>query len=119
MNEPEAKAGETRPQRDPLFTLLRINGLAGAALGVLFVCGALALDLGHLRRLIGFSTDGTIALALLLAGSIITFASVAMGSAIMMIRDKVTNRHSGGTPEFSDLAPAPLRAAMPRRPQRS
>lgn len=80
--------------RNPLFTLLLGNLIGGAGLGLLFVVGALALDLGHLRKLITFSADGATALLLLSVGSIVTFASAAMGSAIMM----VGARRGGDTP---------------------
>ena len=71
---------------DPLLALLAGNALWGGVLGVGFVAGALVLDLGHLRHLLTFSADGALALGLLTLGSIITFASVAMGGAVMMIR---------------------------------
>lgn len=77
----------TRRGRDPLFALLRFNGIAGAVLGLAFVALVLLLDLGHVRSLAFASPDGAIALLLLAVGSIITFASVAMGGAVMLMDD--------------------------------
>lgn len=82
---PEPAAPIARRRRDPLFTLLFANAVWGAGLGVLFVVAAIALDVGHLRTLIGLNADGLVALVLLSGGSIVTFASVAMGGAIMLI----------------------------------
>ncbi len=83
------------PLRDPLFSLLRYNLIGGAAVGLAFVAGVLILDLGRIRSLTGFSPDGVIALLLLTLGGIVTFASVAMGSAIMMIGRKDAARPNG------------------------
>ena len=71
--------------RDPLFRLLLVNGLGGAALGLVFVAGVVALDIGQLRGLLRWDGTSALALGLLAFGGIITFGSVAMGSAIMRI----------------------------------
>lgn len=99
--------------RDPLFALLAVNGIAGALLGLAFVAGAVWLDIGHLRRLVDFSSDGIIALLMLSAGSIITFGSVAMGSAVMMLgrKDKDDDENDGhGAHIHAELVPAITRA---------
>lgn len=83
-----AQASDPSRRRDPLLAMLATNALWGAGLGILFVVGVIALDLGHLRQLLTFSADGALALALLSVGSIVTFASVAMGSAVMMLGKK-------------------------------
>lgn len=108
---------ESPRPRNPLFALLLGNLIGGAALGLLFVAGAIALDLGHLRKLITFSADGAMALFLLSVGSIVTFASVAMGSAIMMV-----GAPQGGDPDAGKgrrfplaLVPRYARAGAPRR----
>lgn len=102
-------------QRDPLFVLLTINGIAGALLGILFVAGAIWLDIGHLRRLVGFTTDGVIAVALLTAGSIITFGSVVMGGAIMMLGRKERNGEDDKDRGIAIPATAALATAAVRR----
>ncbi|MFN3483818.1 hypothetical protein [Rhabdaerophilum calidifontis] len=100
-------------RRDPLFALLLGNALWGGALGLAFVAGVLALDLGHLRRLIGFDAEGLLALALLAGGSIVTFASVAMGGAIMMIEPR--DPPAAGRRRLTQLVPAPLGAVRRAR----
>lgn len=110
---PQNRSSHRKP-RDPLFTLLAINGVAGALLGILFVAGAIWLDIGHLRRLVSLNSDGLIAIALLTAGSIITFGSVVMGGAVMMLgrkeRDDEDNKGHGVS-----ITPLPVRVAVPGR----
>jgi hypothetical protein len=69
--------------KDRLFRLLAVNGILGAFLGAVFVAGLIALDTAGLRRLILGDPQGLVALALLLAGFVVTCASVMMGSAVM------------------------------------
>lgn len=107
-----SRSSQPKP-RDPLFTLLAINGAAGALLGVLFVVGAIWLDIGHLRRLVGFNSDGLIAVGLLTAGSIITFGSVVMGGAIMMLgrKERDPDEDRGRGEAIPALAAVPARRA--------
>jgi hypothetical protein len=72
--------------KNPLFRLLLINGLAGAGLGIVFVAGVLSLDLASLRTLLVQTGEWAVGLSLLVIGSVSTFASVAMGGAIMLVR---------------------------------
>ncbi len=72
--------------KNPLFRLLLVNGLAGAGLGIVFVAGVLALDLASLRTLLVQTGEWAVGLSLLVIGSVSTFASVAMGGAIMLVR---------------------------------
>jgi hypothetical protein len=76
--------------RYPLFRLLAINLAAGAALAVLLVGGLLWLDPGGLRHLIFTDRSPGVALGLLLFGFMVTFASTAMGSAIMALGQRET-----------------------------
>jgi len=76
--------------RYPLFRLLAINLAAGAALAVLLVGGLLWLDPGGLRHLIFTDRSPGVALGLLLFGFVVTFASAAMGSAIMALGERKT-----------------------------
>jgi hypothetical protein len=71
--------------RQPLFRLLAINLALGTATAVLMLGGLLALNPHGLRGLIFSDRSPGVALGLLLFGLIITFGSVAMGSAIMAI----------------------------------
>lgn len=70
---------------EPLLRLLAVNVLAGVTAAVLMLGGLLALNPGGLRDLMLADRDSGIALALLLFGLIVTFGSVAMGSAIMAL----------------------------------
>lgn len=81
--------------RHPLFRLLVINGLGGAALGLLFVAGVLALDVAGIRSLLASTGEWVIGLSLLSIGSITTFASVAMGGAIMLLPRDPDDHDSG------------------------
>jgi hypothetical protein len=69
----------------PLFRLLAINLLIGVTAALLAVGGLLALDLYGLRTRILADAAPVAPMLLLTAGFVITFGSVAMGSAIMRI----------------------------------
>lgn len=73
--------------RHPLARLLVVNGFAGAGLGILFVLAILAFDIAGIRTLLANGGEWIIGLALLTVGSVTTFASVAMGGAIMLVRN--------------------------------
>jgi hypothetical protein len=69
----------------PHIRFLALHALAGALAGS-FVAGLLLLaDAGGLATLIGSTGSPIAPLALLFGGFIITFASLAMGSAIMLL----------------------------------
>ena len=93
-----------------LLRFLLVNGLCGALLGLVFAGGVIALNLGHLRDLITFSQDGMLAVLLLSVGSIITFASVVMGGAVMLM-DKDEDDRSTGKRIHVALVPAPVTVA--------
>ena len=71
--------------REPLFRLLAINLAIGVFVAVLLVAGLIALDPAGLRDLIVADRSPGVAIGLLLFGFLITFCSVAMGTAIMAI----------------------------------
>jgi hypothetical protein len=66
----------------PLLRLLGVNCAAGVAVALLAVGGLLASH-PQLRGLIFSDQSPAVALALLSGGFIVTFASAAVGSAIM------------------------------------
>lgn len=101
-------------RRNPLLAMLAANALWGGVLGVGFVVGVIALDLGHLRKLLTFTPDGMIALGLLTIGSIVTFASVVMGGAVMMLERKDDNGPRGGKRSVRHLVP--VRVTVAARP---
>ena len=71
--------------REPLFRLLAINLAIGVSIAALMLGGLLALNPHGLRDLIIADRSPLVATGLLLFGLIVTFGSVAMGTAIMMI----------------------------------
>ncbi|RDD61177.1 hypothetical protein [Ferruginivarius sediminum] len=76
------------PQYEGVRFLLHhvVGGIVGA---VAFLALILAFDLGGLRQLILESRHGWLAGALLLFGLIVTFGSVAMAAAVMLLgRDR-------------------------------
>lgn len=81
--------------KNPLFHLLLVNGLAGAGLGLVFVAGVLVLDLASLRTLLMQTGEWAVGLSLLVIGSVSTFASVAMGGAIMLVPSDRTKTPPG------------------------
>ncbi len=99
MNETPHTTGTTPPLlRQPLFRLLAINLVIGIAVAGLMLGGLLMLNPGHLRDLILADRDGYAALGLLAFGLVVTFGSVAMGTAIMALgRTRRTDGDGGGT----------------------
>ncbi|MEJ2375783.1 MAG: hypothetical protein P8Y71_10300 [Pseudolabrys sp.] len=82
--------------RLPLIRLLAINLAAGFAVALLMLGGLLLINPGHLRELIFSDRTGPVALGLLLFGLVVTFGSVAMGSAVMMLGREPKKRGGGG-----------------------
>ncbi|WP_298884948.1 hypothetical protein [uncultured Bradyrhizobium sp.] len=103
--------------RIPLFRLLAINLAIGACAAVLLVGGLLWLNPGHLRELIFADRAPGIGLVLLLASFVITFGSVAMGSAIMAQGRKPEDGGGGGGHHRSQLCPQQLTQRTPPRSQ--
>ena len=71
--------------RQPLLRLLAVNLAAGIGAAVLMLGGLLELNPGGLRDLILADRAGAAALALLMLGLVVTFGSVAMGTAVMAL----------------------------------
>jgi len=94
--------------RQPLIRLLAVNCAAGAAAALLMLVGLMALNPGNLRALILADRMGTVALGLLLFGLVVTFGSVAMGSAIMALGRE---RDGDGQGHRAQALPARLRKA--------
>ncbi|MBS0244229.1 MAG: hypothetical protein JSS20_18830 [Proteobacteria bacterium] len=66
-------------------TLLFWNGLIGAAIGCVAAAAMLIADTGGIRTLAAQSGSLWLASALLAGSFALTFASLAMGSAIMLL----------------------------------
>ncbi len=103
---PARRAG---PLNQPLFRLLAINLAIGTAAAVLMLGGLLVLNPQDLRGLIAADRSPGVAIGLLLFGLLITFGSVAMGTAIMLIGRDDTERGAG------KLLPVAARAVAPAR----
>lgn len=82
--------------RLPLLRLLAINLAAGVTIAALMLGGLMALNPGNLRGLIMADRNGVAALMLLGFGLVVTFGSVAMGTAIMMLGKKPKQNNGGG-----------------------
>jgi hypothetical protein len=82
------------------------HALIGAAAAVVFVAAMLALDVGGLATLIGTSSSGTLAVALLTFFTALTFGGLQMGIAIMSMKEE---RDEGGLPDDAQLEPVPVR----------
>ena len=85
--------------RLPLLRLLAINLAIGIVAAIVMIGGLMWLNPGHLRDLILADRGGVAAFGLLLFGLIVTFGSVAMGTAIMALgRKPKPPGPGGGTP---------------------
>ena len=101
-----------RPGRSPLIRLLAVNLTLGIGIAALMLGGLMALNPGNLRGLIVADRNGATALILLGFGLVVTFGSVAMGTAIMMLGRKQKQDNVGGG------TPIPVRAALTLRSRR-
>lgn len=97
---------------NPLFRLLVTNGVSGAVLGIVFVAGLLALDVAGIHSLLSRTGEWVVGLSLLTMGSIVTFASVSMGGAIMMLPKEDAPRDP---PERGLREPVLVISPAPRR----
>ncbi|HVZ54958.1 MAG TPA: hypothetical protein VG986_23535 [Pseudolabrys sp.] len=82
--------------RLPLIRLLAVNLAIGITVAAVMLGGLLALNPGNLRGLIFADRAGGAALMLLAFGLVVTFGSVAMGSAIMALGRKPERNDGGG-----------------------
>ena len=103
--------------RDTRFeSYLFKNAVTGAAVGAAMVGGILALDIGGIGTLLWSGEDTIVGLVLLFWFFGLTFASVAMGSAIMALG----HTPSENGPDRGSRAPAglflkPIPVRTPRR----
>jgi len=86
--------------REPLFRLLAINLAIGVSAAVLLLGGLLALNPHGLRDLILADRSPLVPVLLLLFGFVVTFGSVAMGTAIMAI-GRAEGGHGGGSRQLA------------------
>ncbi|RDV04649.1 hypothetical protein [Undibacter mobilis] len=84
--------------RLPLLRLLAINLAIGITAAVVMIGGLMWLNPHHLRDLILADRAGGAAFGLLLFGLVVTFGSVAMGTAIMALGRPKDSEPRGGKP---------------------
>jgi hypothetical protein len=112
----EARARQSHNPRDPLLTMVLGNLLWGMGLGLVFAGGVYLLDLGHIRTLVNNSPDGLLAMALLAMGSVITFGSVVMGGAVMLLpREDDRTPPGGGGVTLRALVPLRVKVTAATR----
>ncbi|MFG1477347.1 hypothetical protein V5F53_01625 [Xanthobacter sp. V4C-4] len=70
-----------------LVRFLVVHAAVGVSLAVLFVGALVAFDVASLGTLLRTSQDGALALVLLTFGLGVTFGSVQMGFAVMLMSD--------------------------------
>jgi hypothetical protein len=102
----------------PLLKLLAINLALGLALAGVIVGGLLLTDAHGLRSLIERDSASFIALALLTFGFAVTFGSVLMGAAVMLLPDRGDEPPSGGKRQARRRDAVPVRVTVPARARR-
>jgi hypothetical protein len=103
--------------RQPLLRLLAVNLAIGASAAALLLGGLIALNPDRLRDLILADRSPATALGLLLFGFLITFGSVAMGTAVMAIGGD--DDDARGRTQTIELPLAVATANHERRPHQS
>lgn len=71
-----------------LLRLLAVNAAFGFALGAAIALGVVLINVGGIGDVLAASDSRAIGYVLLVAGFGLTFASLAMGGAIMMLDNK-------------------------------
>lgn len=102
--------------KNPLLRLLAVNALAGAAVAGLFVATLFATNAVGIGRLIGQSDAPVLVTIVLYCALVVTFSSVAMGTAVMRLGNKPEESKPGGGHRARQLAPVYVRssASTPR-----
>ncbi len=114
-----AKSGFGSPG-NPILRLVFVHSLFGASAGLAFALALVVLNAHGLGRLLLGSDAGLVGFVLLASGFMVTFASVAAGTAIMQIGPDSTERSGPRGPsalppsERLALVRIPLRAASGR-----
>ncbi len=97
-----------------LVRFLVAHALIGITLAAVFVGAMVVLDVARLGTLVSTSPDGMLAIALLTAGLGVTFGSVQMGFAIMLMNS--SDGPSGGArARLRRLVPMPVKVSAGRR----
>ncbi|MGE0231301.1 MAG: hypothetical protein AB7O39_04995 [Flavobacteriaceae bacterium] len=99
---------------NPLLRLLAINAAGGAVAALLVVAGLYLLDVGGLQRLSAASTQPLLPVLMLAAAFIVTFASAAMGGAVMLLPGDWASGDRGHGRRAATLRPVPQRVPASR-----
>lgn len=102
--------------RQPLIRLLAVNLAIGAGAAILMLGGLMAINPHGLRDLILADRTGGAAIGLLLFGLVVTFGSVAMGTAIMTLGKDKSDPRSGKMRALA-AQPLPIHATAGARPR--
>lgn len=102
------------PAIPKLLRFLLVHAAIGFAIAGLFVMGLVGFDIGGFGSLVGRSSVAPLALFVLTAFLGLTFASVQMGAAIMLLPKTEENGRGGGTGRPAALVPVRI-GAVPRR----
>lgn len=104
-----------QPHRLPkLLSFLLVHAAIGFIIAGFFVIALVWLDIGGFGSLVGRSGVAPLALGVLTAFLGLTFASVQMGAAIMLLPKDETNGPGGGPGQPAALVPVRI-GAVPRR----
>jgi hypothetical protein len=102
------------PALPKLLSFLLVHAAIGFLIAGLFVMALVGFDIGGFGSLVGRSTVAPLALGVLTAFLGLTFASVQMGVAIMLLPKNEDGGPGGGLPHPAKLAPVRI-GAVPRR----
>lgn len=101
---------------NPLLRLLAVNAAGGTAAALILVAGLYWLDVAGLQRLSAGSSHPWLPVAMLAVAFVITFASAAMGAAIMLLQQEAgpTGRGQRHPVGGRTLQPVPVRVQARR-----
>ncbi len=102
------------PAMPKLLMFLLVHAAIGFAIAGLFVLALVGLDIGGFGSLVGRSSVAPLALGVLTAFLGLTFASVQMGAAIMLLPKDHEDGRGGGSGRPAALVPVRI-GAVPRR----
>lgn len=80
---PRTFPGDGRPQR--LLSFLALHCGLGVAIGIVFAAAVVLVNLGGIKDLLESSSEPFIPMLLFFASCALTFGSVVMGAAVMML----------------------------------
>ena len=92
-----------------LVRLYIVNCAIGFAIAAAFVGGLIALDVGHLQRLVFGSPQGLLAAAMLVVSNGVVFAAVQFAIAVMRMAEPEDGPRGGSKrPIRVDMTPVPV-----------